>query len=54
MLIINRLGYKSQKFEAIVNEKENYKQMKEKIRNTKSRDELTENSRMIRKNSENL
>ena len=50
MLIINRLGYKSQKFD----EKENYKQMKEKIRNTKSRDELTENSRMIRKNSENL
>ena len=37
----------------IVNEKETYEQMKESIRNTKSRDELTENSRTIRKNGRN-
>ena len=37
----------------IVNEKETYEQMKENIRNTKSRDELTENSRTIRKNGRN-
>ena len=36
-----------------MNEKEKYEQMKESIRNTKSRDELSENSRDIRENSEN-
>ena len=38
-----------EEFKTIVNEKERYDQMKENIRNTKSRDELTENSKMIRK-----
>ena len=42
-----------EEFKTIVNEKERYDQMKENIRNTKSRDELTENSKMIRKNSRN-
>ena len=34
------------------NEKEMYQQMKESIRNTKGRDELSENSRDFRKNNE--
>ena len=38
-------------FKTIVNEKEKYEQMKENIRNTKSKDELSENSRDIRENS---
>ena len=42
-----------EEFKKIVNEKEKYEQMKESIRNTKSRDELSENSRDIRKNSGN-
>ena len=42
-----------EKFKTIVNEKEKYEQMKEHIRNTKSRDELSENSRDIRKNGVN-
>ena len=42
-----------EEFKTIVNEKEKYEKMKESIRNTKSRDELTENSKMIRKNSRN-
>ena len=33
--------------------KEKYEQMKENIRDTKSRDELSDNSKMIRENSEN-
>ena len=37
-----------EKFKIIVNKKEKYEQMKESIRNTKSRDELSENSRDIR------
>ena len=37
----------------IVKEKEKYDQMKEIIRNTKSRDEFSENSRDILKNSKN-
>ena len=40
-------------FKAVVNEKEKYDQMKEGIRNTKSKDGLSENSRDIRKNSGN-
>ena len=40
-------------FKTIVNEKEKYEQMKESIRNTKSKDEISENSRDIRENSEN-
>ena len=42
-----------EEFKTIVNEKEKYEQMKEIIRNAKSRDELSENSRDIRKNSGN-
>ena len=34
-----------EEFKTIVNEKEKYEQMKENIRNTKSRDELSENSK---------
>ena len=42
-----------EEFKTIVNEKEKYEQMKESIINTKSRDKLSEDSRDIRKNSEN-
>ena len=42
-----------EEFKIFVNEKEKYEQMKES-RNTKSRDELSENSKDIRKNSGNL
>ena len=43
-----------EEFKTIVNEKEKYEQMKKSIRNTKSRDELSEDSKDIRKNCENL
>ena len=42
-----------EEFKTTVNEKEKYKQMKESIRNIKSRDKLSENSRDIRKNNGN-
>ena len=42
-----------EEFKTIVNEKEKYEQMKESIRKTKSRDELSENSKSIRENSGN-
>ena len=42
-----------EEFKTIVNEKEKYEQMKENIRNIKSSNELSENSRCIRGNSEN-
>ena len=45
------------KFKTIVNEKKKYEQMKENIRNTKSsdeKDELSENTRDNKKNSENV
>ena len=42
-----------EEFKTIVNEKEKYEQMKESIRKTKSRDELSENSKGIRENSGN-
>ena len=42
-----------EEFKTIINEKEKYEQMKESIRNIKSRDELSENSIDIRKNSGN-
>ena len=42
-----------EEFKTIVNEKEKYEQMKESIRNTKIKDELSENSRDIRENNEN-
>ena len=45
------LDISHEEFKTIVNEKEKFDRMKENIGNIKSRDELTENSRMIRKNS---
>ena len=42
-----------EEFRTTVDEKEKYEQMKENIRNTKSKDELSENSSDIRKNSGN-
>ena len=42
-----------EEFKTIVNEKEKYEQMKESIRNTKSSDELSENSKNDRRNIEN-
>ena len=47
------LDISHEEFKTIVNENEKYEQMKENIKNTKSRDELTENSRDIRENSGN-
>ena len=47
------LNISHEEFKTIVNEKEKYEQMKDNIRNTKSKDELSENSRDIRKNSGN-
>ena len=47
------LDISHEELKTIVNEKEKYEQMKVSIRNTKSRDELSENSRAIRKNSRN-
>ena len=47
------LDISHEEFKTIVNGKEKYEQMKENIRNTKSRDELNENSRDIRENSGN-
>ena len=47
------LDISHEEFKTIVNEKENCEQMKESIRNTKSRDELSENSRDIRENNGN-
>ena len=47
------LDISHEEFKTIVNEKEKYEQMKERISNTKSRDELSENSRDIRENSGN-
>ena len=42
-----------EEFKTIVSKKEKYEQMKESIRNIKSRDELSENSRDVREKSEN-
>ena len=47
------LDISHEEFKTIVNEKETYEQMKEIIRNIKSRDKLNENTRYIRKNSGN-
>ena len=41
------LDISNEELKTIVNEKEKYEQMKESIRNTKSKDELNENSRDI-------
>ena len=48
------LDISHEEFKTIVNEKEKYEQMKESIRNTKSRDELSKNSRDIRKDNGNV
>ena len=42
-----------QEFKTIVNEKEKYEQIKESIRNTKTKDELSKNNRDIKENNEN-
>ena len=47
------LDISHEEFKTVVDEKENYEQMKENIRNAKGRDELTENSRNIIENSGN-
>ena len=47
------LDISHKEFKTRVNEKERYEQIKESIRNIKNRDELSENSRDIRKNSGN-
>ena len=47
------LDISHEEFKTVVDEKENYEQMKESIRNAKGRDELTENSRNIIENSGN-
>ena len=47
------LDISHEEFKTIVNEKEKYEQMKESIRNKKSRDELSKNSRYIKENNEN-
>ena len=47
------LDISHEEFKTIVNEKRKYEQMKESIRNTKSRDELSGNSKDIRENSRN-
>ena len=45
------LDISHEKFKTIVNEKEKYEQMKESIRNIKSRDELSENSKENKENA---
>ena len=47
------LDINHEEFKTIVNEKEKYEQMRESIRNAKSRDELRENVRDIRENNKN-
>ena len=44
------LDISHEEFKTIVTEKEKYEQMKESIRNTKSKDELSENSRDNKEN----
>ena len=46
------LGISHEEFKTIVNEKEKYEAMKESIRNTKSRDELSENDKENRENTQ--
>ena len=45
------LDISHEKFKTIVNEQEKYEQMKESIRNIKSRDELSENSKENKENA---
>ena len=47
------LDINHEEFKIVVNEKEKYEQVKERIRNMKNRDELTEDSTDIRENREN-
>ena len=48
-----KLDISHEEFKTVVHEKEKYEQIKENTRNTKSRDELSENNRDIRENNEN-
>ena len=45
------LDISHEEFKTIINEKEKYEQMEESIRNTKSRDELSENNKENNENS---
>ena len=47
------LGINHEKFKAIVNDKEKYEEMKENIRNTKSKDEKDELNENIKENNGN-
>ena len=47
------LDISHEEFKTIVNEKKKYEQMRESVSNIKNRDELTGNSRDIRKNNGN-
>ena len=47
------LDISHEEFKTVVNEKEKYEKMNESIRNTNRKDQLNENSRDIRENSEN-
>ena len=47
------LDISHEEFKTILNEKQKHEKMKESIRNIKSRDELSEHSRVIIKNSGN-
>ena len=47
------LDISHEEFKTIGNEKEKYEQTKQNIKNTKSKDELSENSRDIRENTGN-
>ena len=47
------LDINHEEFKTIFNEKGKYEQMKESIKNTKSKNELSDNSRDIRENNEN-
>ena len=47
------LDISHEEFKTIIKQKEKYGQMKESVRNIKNKDELTENSSDIRKNSGN-
>ena len=47
------LNISHEEFKTIVNEEQKYEEMKERIRNTKSRAELSENSKDITENNGN-
>ena len=51
--VLINLDISHEGFKAIVNEKGKFEQMRESIRNTESRNELSKNSRDVRKNNGN-